>query len=100
MGRVRAPLIASLDLYVDRFRGLLESVEMEVCYMNTREPIAVVNSAVAIVEALIALAVGLGAPWSKEIVGLLMAVVVAVGNLVKTLWARSQVTPLADPRDD
>jgi hypothetical protein len=38
--------------------------------------------------------------WSAEQVGLLMAGVVAVGNLIKTIWPRGQVTPVALPRDD
>ncbi len=64
----------------------------------TREPVAIANGMVGLIEAALALAVGFGAALSKEQVGLLMAVVVAVGNLVKTLWARGQVTPIADPR--
>ena len=68
--------------------------------MNTREPVAVINSAVAIVEAAIALAAGLGAPMSKETVGALMAVVIAVGNLLKTGLVRRHVTPVIDPRNE
>jgi hypothetical protein len=66
----------------------------------TLEPVAVVNASVAIVEAAIALAVGFGLEWTPEQVGLVMAVVVALGTLVKTLWARGQVTPVAAPRDN
>lgn len=29
-----------------------------------------------------------------------MAGVVAIGNLIKTIWARGQVTPAALPRDN
>jgi hypothetical protein len=66
----------------------------------TLEPLAVVNTAVAIVEAAIALAVGFGLAWAPEQVALVMAVVVALAALVKTLWARGQVTPVAAPRDN
>jgi hypothetical protein len=66
----------------------------------TLEPVAVVNAAVAIVEAAIALAVGFGLDWTAEQVALVMAVVVAVAALVKTLWARGQVTPVLAPRDN
>jgi hypothetical protein len=66
----------------------------------TLEPVAVVNATVAIVEAAIALAVGFGLDWTPEQVALVMAVVVAVSALVKTLWARGQVTPVAAPRDN
>ncbi len=66
----------------------------------TLEPVAVVNAAVAIVEAAIALAVGFGLDWTPEQVALVMAVVVALAALVKTLWARGQVTPVAFPRDN
>jgi len=66
----------------------------------TLEPIAVVNSTIAIVEAVIALALGFGLKWSPHQVALVMAVVVALANLLKTLWARSQVTPVTAPRDN
>lgn len=64
------------------------------------EPVAVVNSMIALIEAILALAVGFGLDWTPVQVGLTMAVVVAVGNLIKTLWARGQVTPVADPRNN
>lgn len=66
----------------------------------TLEPVAIVNGLITIAEASIALAVGFGLNWDAKEVGLVMAVVVAVGNLVKTLWARGQVTPVTDPRDN
>jgi hypothetical protein len=66
----------------------------------TLEPVAVINGTITILEAAIALAVGFGLDWSAEQVGLVMAVVVAVGNLIKTIWARGQVTPVAAPRDN
>jgi hypothetical protein len=61
--------------------------------MKTLEPVAVINSVVSLVEAAVAVGVGFGLDLKPEQVGLLMAFVVAVGNLAKTMWARSQVTP-------
>ena len=66
----------------------------------TLEPLAVVNATVAIAEAAIALAVGFGLNWTTEQVALVMAAVVALAALVKTLWARGQVTPVTAPRDN
>jgi hypothetical protein len=65
-----------------------------------REPVVIINALVALVEAIIALAVGFGLNLTKEQVGLVMAVVVAIGNLVQTILARGQVTPVADPRNN
>ena len=67
--------------------------------MKTLEPVAVINSLVTLVEAAIALAVGFGLKWTAEQVSLVMALVVATTNLLKTMWARSQVTPVANPRN-
>ena len=64
------------------------------------EPVAVVNGTIAIVEAAIALAVSFGLNWSGEQVGLVLAVVIAIGSLIKTIWARRKVTPVAAPRDN
>jgi len=66
----------------------------------SHEPVAIVNSLTTIVETSIALAVGFGLDWDPKQVGLVMAVVVAVGNLVKTIWVRGQVTPVTAPRDN
>ena len=63
----------------------------------TLRPVALVNAGVALVEAAIALAVGFGLDWTAEQVALVMAVVVAVAALVKTLWDRGQVTAAASP---
>lgn len=64
------------------------------------EPIAVINTGVALCEVLIALALGFGVPLTKEQTGAVMAVVVAIGNLIKVIWARNQVTPVANPRNN
>lgn len=65
-----------------------------------REPVAAINSMIALIEAILALAVGFGLDWTPDQVGLTMAVVVVVGNLIKSYWARDQVTPVADPRNN
>jgi hypothetical protein len=65
-----------------------------------REPVAVVNASIGIIEATMSLAVGFGLSLDTKQVALLMALVVAIGNLIQTLWARGQVTPVADPRDN
>jgi len=64
------------------------------------EPVAVVNSSVTVIEASLALAVGFGMTLDAKQVALIMAVVVAIANLIKTLWARGQVTPVASPRNN
>ena len=63
------------------------------------EPVAVINGLVTVIEAGVALLVGMGLNLSPEMIGLVMALVVAVGNLLKTIWSRSQVTPVIAPRD-
>ena len=68
-----------------------------------QEPVAVINSSVALVEATMSLAVGFhfaGLNLDSKEVALVMAVVVALGNVVKTLWARGQVTPVSSPRNN
>ena len=63
------------------------------------EPVAVINGSIAIVEAVVALA-AMQYGWDGKTTGLVMAIVVAVANLAKTLVARSQVTPVSDPRNN
>lgn len=67
--------------------------------MKHREPVAVITAVTTLIEAAIALAVGFGLDLKPEQVALLMAVIVAAGNLVNTLWARAHVTPVASPTD-
>ncbi len=63
-------------------------------------PIAIVNGITALVETLIAVAVGFGLGLSGEEVALVMAAVIAAANVVKTWIGQPQVTPTSDPRDD
>lgn len=65
-----------------------------------REPVFIINAFIAFVEAVIALAIGFGWDLEDHLVALLMAVIIAVGNIVKTLWSRNQVTPVSDPRNN
>jgi hypothetical protein len=65
-----------------------------------QEPVAIVNGLIAIVEASIAVGVGFGLDWDAKQVALVMAAVVTVGNLAKTLLVRSQVTPVTLPRNN
>lgn len=58
------------------------------------EPVAFINGVVAVVEALILLAVAFGLELSGEQVALVMAVVIAISNLFKTVFARSRVSPV------
>ena len=69
----------------------------------TQEPIAVVNSTVALLEAAISCAVGFhfaGLNLDSRELALVTAVVVALGNLIKILWAREKVTPVSSPRNN
>ncbi|MCA9883567.1 MAG: hypothetical protein KC615_03590 [Anaerolineae bacterium] len=69
--------------------------------MFKREPVAIINAIVGVIEAGIALLIGLGViNLTADQVGYLMAFVVAVGTLLQTIFVRSQVTPVADPRDN
>lgn len=63
------------------------------------EPVAVVNSLIAVIEAAIALAVAFGLDWTPAQIGLVMAFVIASGNAVKIVWVRGQVTPVTNPHD-
>lgn len=66
-----------------------------------REPVVLANMVAATVSALIVALVSLDVlPWTGEQQAAVVAAVVALVNLGAALWARRQVTPLADPRDD
>lgn len=65
---------------------------------GNREPVAVINVLVAFVEATVILAVTFGFPLTNEQVGAISAVLISLGNIVATLWSRSQVTPIFDPK--
>lgn len=67
---------------------------------GTREPVAIINAIITVVQAIIGAVVLFGVDWTPEQVAGVLAVVVAVGEALKTLWARSQVTPVSNPRDN
>lgn len=65
------------------------------------EPVVLINSIIAVITAIIAALVTGGVlhvtpDQQQQIVG----IVVAIGALVATFWSRSQVTPVANPKDD
>lgn len=65
-----------------------------------REPVIVINSAITVLEAGLALCIAFGLTLSPDQKGAIIAFIVASGNLAAMLLARSQVTPVADPRDN
>lgn len=67
---------------------------------TTREPVVLINSITACIEAIILLCVAFGLNWTPEQIAALMTVVVALGTVAKTILVRSRVTPLSDPRDN
>ncbi|MEQ9403923.1 MAG: hypothetical protein RIM99_10075 [Cyclobacteriaceae bacterium] len=66
----------------------------------SKEPVALINSIIAIIEAALVVAVGLGLNWTPEQIAGVMALIIAIGNAIKTYLARKQVTPVSDPRDN
>ena len=71
---------------------------MKNLYAN--EPVAVITAVIALVSAIVALLPLFGVALTAEQIGGIMAVVVALGSVVSTLLVRSQVTPVANPRDN
>jgi hypothetical protein len=68
--------------------------------LMTNEPVAVITSVIAFISAVIAMLPLFGVPLTAEQAAGIMAVVVAAGGVVSTLLIRSQVTPVANPRDN
>lgn len=64
----------------------------------TREPLLTRASWVALVTAVIAVAVAFGLPLSDEQQKALIALAGVLSPIAAAVWARSQVTPVADPR--
>lgn len=68
---------------------------------STREPVAVINAAIALIEVLLAALGAFGIlELTPEQIGTVMAVVIAVGTFAKTILARLFVTPVANPHDN
>ncbi len=66
----------------------------------SNEPVAIIGAIVGLVEAIIALLPLFGVALTIEQQAALMAVVVAAGSVISAVWARSLVTPVANPRDN
>ena len=64
------------------------------------EPVAIIAAITGLIEAIIALLPLFGVALTIEQQSALMAVVVASGSVVSAVWARSLVTPVANPRDN
>ena len=65
-----------------------------------REPLLTKASWVALVTAVIAVAVAFGLPLTDEQQKALIALAGVLAPVAAAVWARGQVTPVADPRDD
>ena len=66
----------------------------------TREPLLTKASWTALVVAVIAVAVAFGLPLTDEQQKSLIALAGVLSPIAAAVWARGQVTPVADPRDD
>ena len=66
----------------------------------TNEPVAIIAAIVGLIEAIIALLPLFGVALTVEQQAALMGVVVAAGSVVSAVWARSLVTPVANPQDN
>ena len=64
------------------------------------EPVAIIAAIVGLIEAIVALLPLFGVPLTVEQQAAIMAVIVAAGSVVSAIWARSLVTPVANPRDN
>lgn len=66
-----------------------------------REPLVVINASIILIETFIALFISFGVfQLSTEQVGSIMAFVNAIAGVINAVWGRSQVTPVASPRDN
>ena len=65
-----------------------------------REPVVVINALVTVITSTIMLLVAFGLPMTKEQSSTLITLIGAVGALIATLVSRSQVTPVANPKDN
>lgn len=66
----------------------------------TREPLLTKASWTALVMAVIAVAVAFGLPLTDEQQKALIALAGVLAPVAAAVWARGQVTPVADPRDN
>ena len=66
----------------------------------TNEPVAIITAITTLIQATIALLPLFGVPLTVEQQAALMAVVIAAAGVVSAVWARSLVTPVANPKDN
>ena len=64
-----------------------------------REPLITRASLVALITAVIAVAVAFGLPLTPDQQKALIALAGVLSPIAAAVWARGQVTPVADPRD-
>ena len=64
------------------------------------EPVAVITAVISLIAAIVAMLPLFGVPLTADQAAGIMAVVVAAGGVVSTLLIRSQVTPVANPKDN
>jgi hypothetical protein len=64
-----------------------------------REPALIIGVVQAVLQTLIALLVAFGLSLNAQQTGAILAFTSAVATLIATLITRSQVTPVADPRN-
>ncbi len=64
------------------------------------EPVAIIAAIIGLIEAGIALLPLFGVPLTVEQQAGLMGFVVAAGSVASAIWARSLVTPVANPQDN
>jgi hypothetical protein len=63
-----------------------------------REPVAVINTAARLVETVLVFAVLFAPGWSDAHTAAAIGIIAASSEFLKTVYARSKVTPLNDPR--
>ena len=65
-----------------------------------REPVAIINALIGVIETGFALSVVFGLDLTPEQTGTAMAFIVAFATLIQTIWARSLVTPVGSSYDE
>jgi len=65
-----------------------------------REPVVIINAVVTAIQALIPLLLAFGLTHiTTDQSAAISSAAVALGGLIGTIWGRSLVTPVADPKD-
>ena len=66
----------------------------------SNEPVITGGAIVALIESIILLLTSFGLKMSADQVTAIMSVVVILVPIIMAVWARSQVTPVSNPRDN